>query len=841
MAIQVDKKWNYSFPLPQVDARSHPASVPAGYCTDIIGADHRFTGGIRRFPGFRELVDLDDEVSASWQDSGTIDFFKYAEIQKTTAGDVIRGFVVRKNNKVHFFYYDSGWAAIELDSSSTGNIDITYGGKFLYYAKDGTRGKTLFWWDATGADALELVNFGHDGKLTVDFYPWVPQSTAESILYYPAPVGVNERLITGGASDRYVMEHGLAIRFYDSRRAVYSPIHYAQQTLQLALSAAPTYPRWHSYIMQNLTAAEATTYDTVMFYRTVNFGGVLYLADYYHVPTEEGDPDGLLAEFVGDWSGTVGPVSDDGTEGDTGALIILWGVDPSIYAAAPPPGTNDYWYILSDLTDSRLIFQETLDPILDAVGDVPKGGEIIHVAGVTLKTAAGDEATQERSDLVHFSRLDKYAPSTFPPQNFYSPPRVSDKIQTFVGAGDYIFGLADSRMFRFAKVGAQMAVEKFNHGNGLNSRTAACEVGTQLAFVGDSQLFFVDPPTGTMMAVSAADRWLGDRTLKEDEVDFHLTYDSALNCLFVFAPDWEAALTVWGATNTVGRLVDMNWDACTSGPSPIALDGNANQNIDRAWFISSDGRIFYPDAERIAATDGDGASEVRQTMWGTAGTVQGTTTSTIGGVTLTDTGADFRSDGATNNLLKGAYLYIWSGNGLTKGTIQRRLITSNGATTITFTPSATGLVGTQYAVSPVIFGVRAWPLGQDDDPRTPKDTFRRRVLTAIEVAIAEGTSPTESANMTLEVGADTEFGQGSSAYSLKGLFAPKTTGSTEGVLFNSIAYDDLGSGDGAGVAAVSTAGGTVWPWLQCYSSGVDFELTGLKVSGTLEDSDISRG
>ena len=98
---------------PLMDRRRKPSDVPRGFFTRLWGVDGRFTGALRRFPGFEDVLDLKAapfDGSTGWItgdyshytaiDNDTIPldeiwFFKYLTVRTVGASDatdeVVRG------------------------------------------------------------------------------------------------------------------------------------------------------------------------------------------------------------------------------------------------------------------------------------------------------------------------------------------------------------------------------------------------------------------------------------------------------------------------------------------------------------------------------------------------------------------------------------------------------------------------------------------------------------------------------------------------------------------------------------------------------------------------------
>ena len=86
----------YSFRTPRMDQSVPPNQVRPGSFGRLSGVDGRFNGGLRKFYGMKEVLDLDDVTGMGGIDtySGP-DFVRYVTFQKRNTSTVYRGFVIR--------------------------------------------------------------------------------------------------------------------------------------------------------------------------------------------------------------------------------------------------------------------------------------------------------------------------------------------------------------------------------------------------------------------------------------------------------------------------------------------------------------------------------------------------------------------------------------------------------------------------------------------------------------------------------------------------------------------------------------------------------------------------
>lgn len=783
----LDERWTYEFATPATDLRTEPGMVPYGFCTDLVGVDGRRTGALHRFPGFRRLwqiPEVDPEVyegpcslgfsSGFWRKK-TLDYFKYVEIQKGTTTTTLAGFVVRVGYVVTFHYIDSGtqeWSSFIIDEDSDGEIDVTFGGRFLWYVQSSRQGKTVFWW----ADELTAMPIGHNGT---------PAAITDTIVAQNAGAVIPNTMAT---TDVF---YTVAVRLSDSRRQVYSPLR--------MVDIRDAKPEGNFCLKGRFTvsAEDVVAYDTIEIFRTLNYGGTLYPEIIHCVPAEGDNPNATLAQFLGDGA----PSTPLGDAGGTISFVLGWGT-------ADYTGETDY-YLVGTMPDEQLILTTPYDWETDLVGDAPLGKRIYYADGVNY--LAGNDTTLERcAGDIRFSRTDQMQPEVFPGDNAYSLPRVSDAVEKFVRAGDYIYGIARARLFRIARTGSVVSVERVSHGWGIMNRNAATEVGIDLALLGPSTLVLVAGATASVNTVGVIERVLTDDREWDNKSTVFLVYDAALSCLFLVNPIKEEAVCLWGTTNCVTRLADMTFVAGTSGPMP-GVGG-----VDRAFFATPHGQILYVDLERENA---------KATQLGVAGTVNGVVTevqrSTQGlmvegegltgeGVGLTgevaplliDSSASFDAD------LQDCYVYILSGS-MTGAT---RKILGNTSTALTLDSDLAVEPGDKYAVSPVPMRVVGWPLGSSAEAEAPRNHFVRRKTVGLGINIARMSGETTGALITPTIWDDP--------------YSPPLVSDDVGVTLES---DDC-------FGSVSAGRPILFPGFTCLQSNMPLVVRSLLVDGTYEDT-----
>jgi hypothetical protein len=490
--------------------------------------------------------------SAFWRRK-TLDYFKYVEIQKGLTDQMVQGFVVRVGFEVRFWYrwsVNEDWDSVLIDDNSVNSIDVTFGGRFVYYLKSDDYGRTLFW---DGAKWV-VTTFGHLGEPPA----FLTKGFNEGASYAFQTADVEE--------DKIVI--ALAYRLMDSRRNLWSPLRISYLTLD-----KPTADTFHLYATFSLSLEDLEHYDTIEAYRTMNYGSTFYRTHRHCVPEALGVRGLTLGDFLGDNPATLIPLRSS-----TNRLVtLLWG-----YGSIPPE--IDY-QLGSESWDDSIYWLPAYDHTYEEAGVRPQGSRIYYADGVNYLTSQGATTARGAGDVL-VSHLVYRAPEVFPTNNIYSVPRVSDRIERFLRSGDAVYGLASARLFRFSRAGTMVAGERVSHGWGLLNRWSAAEIGTDLALVGPSTLVLITGATGAHTTVGAIERLL-TRTWTDRSQVFAI-YDAAMAALFVCNPLQGDAFILWATTNTVTRLKDFPFFMATAGPIPLV------SGVDRAFFVNEYGVIAYP-------------------------------------------------------------------------------------------------------------------------------------------------------------------------------------------------------------------------------------------------------
>lgn len=761
----VQSNWHYGFDLPLADYRTEVAAINRPYAVDLVGVDGRWTGGLRRFPGFRTLLryaapeflnpgqytsGCSTGFNFGFRKEQIIDFFKYAEVQRYPLGLRLRGFVIRVGKAVMFHYYDEylgTWEIAILDIHSSGEIDITYGDRYIWLVSSRNYGRSIWWEDGAFHSALfgEVVATPAFASLTV------AESSTDGLLT---------------KSDTDTAEHTVAYRLIDTRRGLCSPL-YTQAIRKTELS--DPYYISGTLDLSSLGEEELAGYNGFEIFRTINQGGVLYRAVRLVVTDLLSNPHATLW----DWFNQEEPLT-----------FVLGGSETFQLSSRLYDGSND----------TSLVLLPAYDPTTEPTSDSPFYSRIYYTDGVNF-AVAGAESTTRRLGDVRYSSLTEMAPEHFPASNYYAIPRTSDEPLALKRAGDFLFGLASTRVFRIAVVGASVTVERISHGWGLVNRYAAAEVGTDVAYLGDSTLVTINGSDGELQTVGSIERLLNDRREWQGHLDsVFLVFDSVSNALFLVNPETEDALVIWGNTNTVTRLQDMTFIRGTSGPHP------EEGGRDRAFFLTEDGRIVYFDSERAS----ESPSQI-----GLEGTNSGTFTSTSTGTTVTDTAAAFEA------YVANCYLYILSG--ASRG--ERRRVTDSTETTLILESAVSVAAGDRYALSPVPFevvGAMLWTNVYSNDEEIKDFASRRKLLTVGYSLRCDALPPLAQVQ-------------------LRGYSDPTSREPDSEV------WKDMTDVVGESFGFVNVAGPTLFPAVRCVEANCDFVLRSMVVEAEICGTMVSTG
>jgi len=446
--------------------------------------------------------------------------------------------------------------------------------------------------------------------------------------------------------------------------------------------------------------------------------------------------------------------------------------------------------VLGILLDEALVFQDAYDPEKDIVKAVPNSGTIGRYGDVTLMA----EVATERGgfDIVH-SSLQHTSGEYFSTYNVRTGSAEEGRPMRIIAAGDAALALHENSITHIFKPSQYKAIQftPLHRNRGLVAKGAAHAVGNIVVMVTGTGLVMVSAADGNMGQVSAANRLFYD-DWKDDFAVLESGYDAKLDASFILNPTQDEILIMWHSGKRLSLLEGANF---VSAGETNAIDGT---NKIRAYFITETGLIVTPDYDE----SGSG------TMWGLSDSYTLNGTATSAGTSLICTSATFHAD------MVGALCYMVSGDNA--GEVREIATVDVGNDTLTFTANFSNsiAVGDTYAISPVPFKARLWPLQMAQYPK-----FSRWVMNSISLKCRNLSS---------------SFGDGINNNWRCGVYRNSGSSIESGTDTTVEISVDTNPADSSG--AVKLDGIDIEPYIEQIASGVSFELTAVEIGVNIVDS-----
>lgn len=234
-----------------------------------------------------------------------------------------------------------------------------------------------------------------------------------------------------------------------------------------------------------------------------------------------------------------------------------------------------YWY---ELTDKQLVFQSTFQDRILYDADMPKGGAAIWYEGALIVGAISQAVTSSSADgprvedevrgvgEVRWSALTEVSPELFPPDNRYYPSLQYDEIIAFEKAGPNVVGFSRSRQFMIRKEDQYIRVTEIHEGFGIVNAKAVATVGSQVYLLTSKGIKSV--ASDAQLDEARAINYIIQTEWKADHPAIELTYDPHTSCLYVFNPVKGAACLLWFNSAIVTELRDLPFYTSTRGSWP---------------------------------------------------------------------------------------------------------------------------------------------------------------------------------------------------------------------------------------------------------------------------------
>ena len=439
------------------------------------------------------------------------------------------------------------------------------------------------------------------------------------------------------------------------------------------------------------------------------------------------------------------------------------------------------------LVDDALPFQTMYDPQKDIVVSPPQSGTIGEYEELTFMAQAS--SSDGGYDTLS-SSPEHTSPEYFSTYNTRVGKSEDGRPLRFIPAGDSLFQLCYNAIIHIFKSGKLKPIQfsRLHRKRGPVGKEVAHSSGNSVFMISGLGLVVLNASDGSMGSITAVDRVIFD-DWKSEISNVKSCYDAKLNASFFLNPTREEMMILWHSTRVCSLLDGTNFVGATSGP-----DIGTGKN-DRAFFITATGLIVSPD------NLGTGSG----TMWDISNSysLNGTATATSSS-TLTDANATLNED------MVGAKLYITTGNNA--GDSQEIETINNTTKVITFVSNFDNDISTgdTYAISPVPFSLRAWPLQHESVSK-----FNRWITSGVALKSRNLSGFNDNPNSKWRVGAYRNGGTS---------------------IESTVAYPNVDANPSDSAEVLNLAGIDLEPYIEQIASGVKFELTDAEFAVSLTDS-----
>ena len=863
----------YPFRSPRMDQSVPPNQVKIGSFGRLAGVDGRFNGSLRKYFGNKKVLDLDGETGWGDIDAyNGPDYFKYVTFQKRNTSTVYRGFVIRwdsqndtTNEQIDLVYTANNgntwstqaiWAA---GNSITASLEINciVDRGYLLVAVDGKATKTVYW---TGS-AVSTVTSG-PGAFSAELGAQTLSTTAVDISYELNGAGSYQvafrfydstRGIYSALSDPLVIrldhlkttkaigtisfssaggDSGLMVAgdVFTINTRTYEYID-SGSDVTIAAAAGATIAEHATALADAINGdssadvtASAQAIGVLLEAKVRGTGGNAYGLSVAEVAPNSDDitvtgstlnGGGALTSEVEkqckaiiDFPANTAVVSGS-SYSDFAALFDTVDVFRTIDLGDSVTSQGAIFYLeqtiaksgnwatsgawdslqvtIGTLIDEALPFQTMYDPEKDIVESPPQSGTMGRYENQTYVAQA---TSVDGGYDTFWSSAEHSSPAYFSTYNKRVGKPEDGRPLAFVEAADSMFQLNYNAIIHIFKSGKlrPIQINRLHKGRGIVGKDVAHSTGNSIFMITGLGLSILNGSDGSLGTVSSADRIMFD-DWKANISTVKSGFDSLLNASFFLNETEKEMLILWHSTQTVSMLDGANFVGVSTGPDI------ANGRNNRAFFITSTGLIVSPDV----LESGSG------TMWDLSSsyTLNGTATATSSS-TLTDDNATLNAD------MVGMLLYVAEG---TNAGLGREIATINNSTkVVTFVSSFPNDIttGDTYAVNPVPFSLRAWPVQAEQLSR-----FSRWIVMGVALKV-RGTSgfssiPTDKWRV--------------SAYRNSSMSLEATE-----------AYPNVDENPPDSAEVLNIDGIDIEPYIEQIASGVKFELTDAEFALVLSDS-----
>jgi len=826
--------WTYPTVMPNMDGKVNKHAVAIPNFVEATGLDGRFMGAVRPFPGMADMT-IHGVPAPTAQTTITaianIVLVKYVSIQKGTSGDVLKGLAILGDNpggdgkSLYFSYRDTSDGStdvVELEDynswtdfklTSYDQFDITSMGRYIYVCISGDTTSTVAQWIGKEAPYNKAYFWDYQinnwDKFVVGFDGRFMGLMPRRILGHPLNEDDDGTYI-GNSDDAFDCE-------------VYGPVMVPPMPKGEYTYAIELVSRKHnlrSYIRWSTETAIGTPSS-----------GLRYFVDEINLPVDGGGATNQIKGNAHERTCIINwgvphvdgfriwrtSLNDNNASFDKytpmsplhlvdeylekGEYKTTSGVFQLRFDHDSVIGTVYNDFKTSWFADTGLIIQPTYAPFLHTFHPTPRfkrlqahDGLLVGVTDIE-EPATPDDNWDDREkvpEAIAWSILTEDEPENFPPEQQYRPDNAAERFYSLEPAGDHLFGVTNSSIYRFTRSGSGAGVNRLMFRLGGTSRFGQTGVGSSLFVITAAGLKQIDGNTGAINSVTVLDRILLDDSEWAGTLgSVHMEFDAWVGALVLMNTSKNEVYILWESTGAVTRLEDIPWTHLTSGPD-VLTDGAS-----RVYFVS--------DAAKVHVIDGSRQMGKRSMCGTTAGeTMNGTFTAGTTTTALFDTAATMPAN------CVGFKVHILSGDLLGESTV---IIARASATELTVTAlSGTPAVGDRYSVAPVVTRL-ILPVMTGVEGRP--DPFTRKILSSIMASFSDlgGHTGTDDTNGKFRFGVkqmDTDLGSIETNFNV----IPDKT-----------------------AARLNKASTRPFPYLEFKGGNQDWELQGVVVHGTQSKSE----
>jgi hypothetical protein len=616
---ETDIIWPYSLlKITESKATSRTGVMP-GFAAELVGVDGSVEGGIKPFPGFREMHRFAPETALGWALSNhyenkahrckVVDFWSFSVI--AGASTRVWGFVyvVRRPSDLEtpacndlydlMMEYEApngsttpSWKTVILKEGMTDAGLLSNNGKAVmsvettskavyvfirgsapravyFRAENSTTTSVTVIPNAGPGKRINGKNFGSDFSSNstyalADFPDPINESNAPGSVVFAYtshnPTGSHLETVSNLSSAPLLPggSYSLAVQYEDSRSGRKS---------QICNNVDMTFSNPHRIFITGVV--DSSRFDTVAIYRSVK-------------------TDNAAGAYTGGILQLEARVAIDDFD-------ITYEEANTIIAGTPPTGGSiKYWRYAYQLTDSALVMQDVFLNKPSFYETMPKGG-----AGALFdSTMLVGNISESAGDLTGTGET-RWSSSTdesvelFTARGEFRPSNVGDAVTVFKRTGQMMAGLTRNGVQFFSKDNGFIRVVAAHAGYGVVGPYAAATVGPVTYYVNYRGLKAVYPD-GRLDDVQAVDdliidEWYSGTTGAQELTKVSMAFDPATLCLYILNPTREQAVQFWFSTGSVTELQDTGFAKVTGG----WWKDTDGQLVPRALFLKN---APFPDA-----------------------------------------------------------------------------------------------------------------------------------------------------------------------------------------------------------------------------------------------------